>query len=61
MLNFNLQRRIKEGHKIALLRDGEEFFPRLYDLIDQAENEVLLETFILEEDEVGDVVDRFAK
>ncbi|VUD58839.1 Cardiolipin synthase B [Thalassocella blandensis] len=53
MLKFNLNRRIKDGHKITLLRDGEAFFPRLHELIEQAQSEVLLETFILEEDAVG--------
>ncbi|WP_213990306.1 cardiolipin synthase ClsB [Sodalis sp. dw_96] len=43
----------REGNKITLLENGEEFFPRLYDRIGRAETEVLLETFILFEDKVG--------
>jgi cardiolipin synthase A/B len=41
------------GNAIALLENGEEFFPRVFDSIAKAEREVLLETFILFEDKVG--------
>lgn len=38
---------------MRLLENGEEFFPRVGEAIDQARAEVLLETFILFEDKVG--------
>ena len=41
------------GNTIDLLENGEEFFPRVFELIAQAEREVIVETFILFEDEVG--------
>jgi cardiolipin synthase len=41
------------GNKITLLENGEEFFPRVFECIAAAEQEVLLETFILFEDKVG--------
>src|SRR3546814_14430337 len=41
------------GHRMRLLENGEEFFPRVGEAIDQARAEVLLETFILFEDKVG--------
>jgi len=42
-----------EGNCIALLENGEEFFPRVFDAIRQAQREVIIETFILFEDKVG--------
>ena len=41
------------GHRMRLLENGEEFFARVGEAIDQAREEVLLETFILFEDKVG--------
>jgi cardiolipin synthase len=41
------------GNCIALLENGEEFFPRVFDAIRQAKREVIIETFILFEDKVG--------
>lgn len=41
------------GNRIALLENGEEFFPRVFDAIRQAQREVIIETFILFEDKVG--------
>jgi len=41
------------GNRIALLENGEEFFPRVFDAIRQAKREVIIETFILFEDKVG--------
>ncbi|HEY0844302.1 MAG TPA: cardiolipin synthase ClsB [Noviherbaspirillum sp.] len=41
------------GNKFALLENGEEFFPRVFEAIAAAQREVLLETFILYEDKVG--------
>ncbi|WP_074011860.1 cardiolipin synthase ClsB [Candidatus Sodalis sp. SoCistrobi] len=43
----------REGNRIKLLENGEAFFPRLHESINDAEKEVLLETFILFEDKVG--------
>ena len=42
-----------EGNDIRLLENGEEFFPRVFNCIASAQREVLLETFILFEDKVG--------
>lgn len=53
MLSFNLEKRLVTGNSIELLRDGEGFYPRLIERIDAAEKEMLLETFILADDEVG--------
>lgn len=41
------------GNRIALLENGEEFFPRVFDAIRGAQREVIIETFILFEDKVG--------
>lgn len=41
------------GHRVALLENGEEYFPRLFAAIAAAEREVLVETFILFDDPVG--------
>jgi cardiolipin synthase len=41
------------GNDIRLLENGEGFFPRVFECIAQAKQEVLLETFILFEDKVG--------
>ncbi len=43
----------REGNRIELLENGEEFFPRVFEEIAKARHEVLLETFILFEDKVG--------
>ncbi|TCV96651.1 cardiolipin synthase ClsB [Biostraticola tofi] len=43
----------RDGNRITLLENGEAFFPRVNELIGQAQKEVLIETFILFEDEVG--------
>jgi cardiolipin synthase A/B len=42
-----------EGNDIRLLENGEEFFPRVFGCIAQAQQEIVLETFILFEDKVG--------
>lgn len=42
-----------EGHRVQLLENGEEFYPRVLAAIDAAEREVLLETFILFDDPAG--------
>lgn len=41
------------GNHFDLLENGEEFFPRVFQCIAEAQREVLLETFILFEDKVG--------
>lgn len=41
------------GNRIELLENGEEFFPRVFEAIAQARREVMLETFILFDDKIG--------
>lgn len=41
------------GNRITLLENGEAYFPRVFDCIAQAHQEVMVETFILFEDRVG--------
>ncbi len=41
------------GHRLRLLENGEAFYARAFAAIEAAREEVLLETFILFEDEVG--------
>lgn len=41
------------GNAIELLENGEQFFPRVFEAIAHARQEVVLETFILFEDKVG--------
>jgi cardiolipin synthase A/B len=48
-----MQGRWIEGNDIRLLENGEEFFPRVFACIANAQREVVLETFILFEDKVG--------
>ena len=43
----------RDGNRVHLLENGEEFFPRVNEVIAAARREVLLETFILAEDKVG--------
>jgi cardiolipin synthase A/B len=43
----------KSGNRLRLLVNGEEFFPAVFDAIRKAQHEVLIETFILFEDKVG--------
>jgi cardiolipin synthase len=42
-----------EGNDFTLLENGEEFFPRVFECIANAQREVVVETFILFEDKVG--------
>ena len=44
------------GNDIQLLENGEEFFPRVFEAIASAHQEVILETFILFEDKVGEAL-----
>lgn len=41
------------GNRFELLENGEAFFPRVFDAIRTARREVLLETFILQDDKIG--------
>ena len=41
------------GNHFELLENGEEFFPRVFQAIADARREVMLETFILFEDKIG--------
>jgi cardiolipin synthase len=41
------------GNHLRLLENGEEFFPAVFGAIENAQREVLIETFILFEDKVG--------
>jgi cardiolipin synthase A/B len=43
----------RPGNRVELLENGEEFFPRVRQLIDAAITSVYIETFILADDEVG--------
>src|SRR6187402_3501000 len=43
----------REGNDVKLLINGEEFYPRVFECIQNAKTEILLETFIIEEDEIG--------
>lgn len=48
----------RHGNQLWLLENGEEFFPRVFEAIRQARQEILLETFILFEDKVGNELHR---
>jgi cardiolipin synthase A/B len=48
-----MQGRWIEGNDIRLLENGEEFFPRVFACIANAQREVVVETFILFDDKVG--------
>ncbi|KFC01994.1 cardiolipin synthetase [Trabulsiella guamensis ATCC 49490] len=43
----------RDGNRIELLENGDNYYPALFHAIDQAESKVILETFIWFEDEVG--------
>jgi cardiolipin synthase A/B len=43
----------KESNQVILLRSGTEYFPALEAAIDSAEQEIYLQTFIFEPDEIG--------
>ena len=50
---MSAQDRWRSGNRLRLLENGEEFFPAVFEAIAGAEREVLIETFILFEDKVG--------
>ncbi|MDM0021560.1 cardiolipin synthase ClsB [Variovorax saccharolyticus] len=52
--NANGGRRWTDGNRVELLENGEQFFPRVFDAIREARREVIVETFILFEDKVGE-------
>jgi len=43
----------KDGNRVRLLENGEEYFPRVFETMAGARNELLVETFILFDDAVG--------
>ena len=48
--------RTRKTDKVRLLENGDEFFPRVLEVIAAARREILLETFILFEDGVGNAL-----
>ncbi|WP_338570019.1 cardiolipin synthase ClsB [Erwinia billingiae] len=46
----------RDGNRLRLLENGEQYFPRVFEAIRRAKETVLLETFILFEDEVGNAL-----
>jgi len=42
-----------EGNSVQLLINGEEYYPRVFETMAQAREEILLETFIIFDDKVG--------
>lgn len=48
----------RDGNRVHLLENGEAFFPRVNEVIADAKSEVLLETFILAEDKVGEALQK---
>lgn len=43
----------RDDNKVDLLINGEEFYPRVFECIENAKKEVIVETFIIYEDKVG--------
>ncbi|SQB20851.1 cardiolipin synthase 2 [Citrobacter koseri] len=43
----------REGNQIQLLENGDQFYPAVFDAIAQAQQRIILETFIWFEDDVG--------
>ena len=52
-MNDSTRHRWVPGNDITLLENGEEFFPRVFECFAKAKQEIIIETFILFEDEVG--------
>jgi len=44
------------GNRLALLRNGEQYFPALVAAIDAAQSEVFLQTYIFADDETGSLI-----
>lgn len=53
MFAFRGRNAFHKGNAICLLKDGDQFFPRLLQRIDQAREEIFFETFILANDKTG--------
>lgn len=51
-----MKTRWHDGHQVRLLENGEDFYPRVFEAIGQARREVIVETFILFEDAVGEAL-----
>lgn len=47
-----------EGNAFELLENGEEFFPAVFEAIAQAQRSVVIETFIIFDDEVGQALQK---
>lgn len=47
-----------DGNRTELIENGEEFFPRVFEAIGRARAQVLVETFIVFEDKVGEALQR---
>ncbi len=43
----------REGNQIQLLENGDQYYPAVFDAIEQAQQKIILETFIWFEDAVG--------
>ena len=43
----------REGNRIQLLENGDEYYPAVFKAIEQAQRKVILETFIWFDDDVG--------
>lgn len=43
----------REGNRVQLLENGDEYYPAVFEAIDNAQRKVILETFIWFEDKVG--------
>jgi cardiolipin synthase len=50
---MDLQYGWHSNNRVVLLENGEAFFPRVFEVLRQAQHEILLETFIFFEDKVG--------
>jgi len=48
----------REGNRVRLLENGEEYYPRVFEAIAAARSEVFVETFILFDDVVGQQLQR---
>jgi cardiolipin synthase A/B len=48
-----VSKRWVSGNRIELLEGGEQYYPRVFDAIEKAQHDVLIEVFILFEDKVG--------
>lgn len=52
--NSSVKPQWRDNNRVSLLINGDEFFPRVFEAIRHAQEEVILETFILWEDKVGE-------